>query len=105
MLRDHVCLQQFRTLAQVPNLVFVSTQCSPVARPACDWPPRPPFSPGRPANARPGASRPFFGPTTRRIKATSETVAPALLKPVEVFTKSAPASRAQSAHPNFFMVA
>ena len=40
----------------------------------------------------PLAFTPTTGPTARRMSATSSTVAPPLLKPVEVFTKSAPAA-------------
>src|SRR5665811_1669590 len=40
----------------------------------------------------PAALTPIIGPTVRRIKATSAAVAPDWLKPVEVLTKSAPAS-------------
>jgi hypothetical protein len=39
----------------------------------------------------PEALTPMTGPTVRRIRATSSTVAPPLEKPVEVLTKSAPA--------------
>ncbi len=49
----------------------------------------------------PDALTPIDVPTVRRISATSATVAPALLKPVEVFTKSAPASCA-SRHASVF---
>ena len=40
----------------------------------------------------PAAFTPMVGPTTRRINATSSTVAPPGPKPVEVLTKSAPAT-------------
>jgi hypothetical protein len=40
----------------------------------------------------PAAFTPISGPTTRRISATSAAVAPPGPKPVEVFTKSAPAA-------------
>src|SRR3954449_8651651 len=42
----------------------------------------------------PEALTPRSGPTVRRIRATSPAVAPPPLKPVEVLTKSAPASTA-----------
>ena len=42
------------------------------------------------------AFTPIAGPTVRRISATSSTVAPPGPKPVEVFTKSAPAAFASS---------
>ncbi len=41
----------------------------------------------------PAAFTPMPGPTTRRMRATSAAVAPPGPKPVEVFTKSAPAAR------------
>ena len=40
----------------------------------------------------PAALTPISGPTTRRMSATSATVAPPEAKPVEVLTKSAPAA-------------
>src|ERR1019366_8416609 len=40
----------------------------------------------------PEAFTPIFGPTVARISAISATVAPDLLKPVEVLTKSVPAA-------------
>ena len=40
----------------------------------------------------PAAFTPISAPTTRRISATSATVAPPGPNPVEVFTKSAPAA-------------
>src|SRR5262245_7355621 len=42
----------------------------------------------------PAAFTPTSSPTTRRISATSATVAPPDAKPVDVFTKSAPAALA-----------
>ena len=42
----------------------------------------------------PEAFTPMAGPTVRRMRATSSTVAPPRLKPVEVLTKSAPAGTA-----------
>src|SRR5580658_2185906 len=44
----------------------------------------------------PAALMPVFGPTVSRIRRTSSGVAPAVLKPVEVFTKSATAFLAAS---------
>ncbi|MEY4775273.1 MAG: hypothetical protein RIT40_2308 [Planctomycetota bacterium] len=46
----------------------------------------------------PEALTPIVGPTMRRISATSAAVAPPLLKPVEVFTKSAPAAMSRRTH-------
>src|ERR1039458_1636192 len=43
----------------------------------------------------PAALIPMPGPTTPRIRATSWAVAPEVLKPVEVLTKSAPACLAK----------
>ncbi len=50
----------------------------------------------RPSRSRtpPAALTPISAPTTRRIKATSAAVAPPGPKPVDVFTKSAPAALA-----------
>ena len=44
----------------------------------------------------PEAFTPISGPTARRISSTSWTVAPPGPKPVEVFTKSAPATFAST---------
>ena len=49
----------------------------------------------------PDALTPMRSPTVRRISAMSAAVAPPLLKPVEVFTKSAPA-RFDASHARTF---
>ena len=49
----------------------------------------------------PAAFTPISEPTTARISATSSAVAPAVLKPVEVLTKSAPALLLASAARTF----
>ncbi len=49
------------------------------------------MSPSR-SRTPPAAFTPISAPTTRRISATSAAVAPPEAKPVEVFTKSAPAA-------------
>ena len=59
----------------------------------------------RSSNVRtpPEAFTPMSVPTTARISATSSAVAPPVLKPVEVLTKSAPALFARQRRANFFL--
>ena len=58
---------------------------APAATIACTWPR---------SRTPPAAFTPMLSPTTRRISATSATVAPPGPKPVDVLTKSAPAALA-----------
>src|SRR5918999_4460062 len=89
---------------QMENLQYACDLVSTVVLPAASWAIlTPTLAPMRVAPASiilrassrpltpPDAFTPSSEPTVRRIKAISATVAPPLEKPVEVFTKSAPA--------------
>src|SRR6266508_2017410 len=82
-------LQYFASAAASPRTIFTPADAPMRVAPAATI-----FSTSSFVRTPPEAFTPISGPTVSRMSCTSSTVAPPPAKPVDVFTKSAPAALA-----------